>query len=134
MLNISIQYFGGRGGSGSSGSRGNRTSGIKNTVGASQKAVDIVEQAQADIQKYGVAQIIINSKNNTSVNGVAKATGGVADKAFEKQITQLANDNGMVVNFKTKSSSSMGVRRKLKYGYQQSNTKSSDRVAYFYGR
>lgn len=135
MIQIGLQFFGGRGSKGSGGGRGGRAGGgpsIKNSSGASERAVEIMGRAMQDVKTYGMAQIEINSSTSFAINRAAGGAGKVVDKAFERELQTLANENGYSVNFRSTTKASAGIVQALRYGTQQKNTRTNRRIAYFY--
>lgn len=121
--------MGGRGGS--SGMAG-RSSGIINTRGASQQAVSLLERAISDIGTFGSAHISIGQTTDT---GLKPRAGNPANKDLEKQLTALGDENGYLVSFDTKTSTSGGGTRQLRYGSSVPNkTQTKDRMMHVYRR
>lgn len=111
------------GGSGSSsGKGGSGGAGIKNTTGASERAVNLLREAVPDVARYGSSQVTIAESNKG---------GKVSDRAFEKEFSALANENGYHIEFRTeRRSSSMRTGRLNALGY---NIRSDTKYARRYG-
>lgn len=124
---MNLQLFGGRGGS--SGMVGG---GVVNNIGASEKSVSFIKDAISDIKKFGTAQIVVSeTKDSSNVRGVKASN--PKDSAMEKELTKLADDNGLMVNFKTITTNSKGVAREKVYGgYQRESRQIKQRVMYVY--
>ena len=122
----------GRGSSGSSGARGGGSSAsqIKNSSGAPERAVEFLREGMEKVQTYGIGKVIINNSSEESLMGTKNAP-SVVDKKFEKQLSDLAMENGYGVSFNTVSSKSTR-RQDLKYGSNTYVNKRKDRVANFY--
>lgn len=92
------------GGSGSSsGKGGGGGAGIKNTTGASERAVNLLREAIPEVARYSASQVTIAE----SYRG-----GKVADRTFEKELTALAYENGYNIEFRTeRRRSSMRTER-----------------------
>lgn len=118
------------GGRGSGGSSGPRTNRIKNSFGAPERAVEFLREGMEKVQTYGIGKVTINSSSEESLMGTKNAP-SVVDKKFEKQLTDLAVENGYVVSFNTVSSKSTRSQE-LKYGSNTYVKKVKDRVANFY--
>lgn len=122
--------MGGRGSGGARGSDGGG-GGIRNTTGASEQAVSLIQQAQNEVRQYGSAQVVINSTWSVSSSGNQKAA-NPKNADLERQLSNLAKENGLDVNFKTKTQNSAGVRQQLRYGSQQNTTQTKTRIMYAY--
>lgn len=111
------------GGSGSSsGKGGSGGAGIKNTTGASERAVGLLRDAIPEVNRYGSSQVTIAESNKG---------GKVSDRAFEKEFTALANENGYSIEFRTeRRNSSIRTGRLNALGY---NIRSDTKYARRYG-
>ena len=118
--------MGGRGSAGKSGGGG-----IKNNSGASEKAVELFKEGMSGAATYGVGKVIINSSSETSNFGT-KSAGTVSNRALEKELTNLATENGYAVSFQTVNSSTTHSQRTKTNALNQYVTKKKDRVANFY--
>lgn len=134
MLNIGIQFFGGRGsGGGKRAGSGGGGSAIKNTVGAPERAVDALKEGMEKAKTYGVGKVTINSSSVESKLGT-KSAGSVTDRAFENKLFDLANENGYMVSFQTVSKSSSESQTTKNGAVNRFVTKQKERVANFYKR
>ena len=106
------------GGSGSSSGKGGSSggAGIKNTTGASERAVSLLREAVPEVARYGSSQVTIAESDKG---------GKVSDRAFEKEFSVLANENGYSIEFRTeRRNSSIRTGRLNALGYNiRSNTK-----------
>lgn len=110
------------GGSGSSSGKGGSSSGkstgvsIKNATGASERAVNLLREAVPEVARYGSSQVTIAESDKG---------GKVSDRAFEKEFSALANENGYSIEFRTeRRNSSIRTSRLNALGYNiRSNTK-----------
>ena len=116
------------GGSGSSSGKGGSSSGkatgvsIKNTTGASERAVNLLREAVPEVARYGSSQVTIAESDKG---------GKVSDRAFEKEFSALANENGYNIEFRTeRRSSSIRTGRLNALGY---NIRSDTKYARRYG-
>lgn len=105
-------------GSGSSSGKGGSSGGasIKNTTGASERAVSLLREAVPEVARYGSSQVTIAESDKG---------GKVSDRAFEKEFSALANENGYNIEFRTeRRNSSIRTGRLNALGYSiRSNTK-----------
>lgn len=110
------------GGSGSSSGKGGGGGAIKNTTGASERAVGLLRDAIPEVNRYGSSQVTIAESNKG---------GKVSDRAFEKEFSALANENGYHIEFRTeRRNSSMRTGRLNALGY---NIRSDTKYARRYG-
>jgi len=110
------------GGSGSSSGKGGGGAGIKNTTGASERAVGLLRDAIPEVNRYGSSQVTIAESDRG---------GKVSDRAFEREFTALANENGYSIEFRTeRRSSSTRTGRLNALGY---NIRSDTKYARRYG-
>lgn len=116
------------GGSGSSSGKGGSSSGkstsvsIKNATGASERAVNLLREAVPEVARYGSSQVTIAESDKG---------GKVSDRAFEKEFSALANENGYSIEFRTeRRNSSIRTSRLNALGY---NIRSSTKYARRYG-
>lgn len=123
--------MGGRGNGGSGGSRGAGRGGIKNISGVSEKAIELFKEGVSGVATYGVGKVVINSNSETSNFGT-KSAGSVVDRALEKELTNLATENGYAVSFQTVNSSTTRSQRTKTDALNRYVTKKKDRVANFY--
>ncbi len=112
------------GGSGSSSGKGSGGAGvgIKNATGASERAVGLLRDAIPEVNRYGSSQVTIAESDKG---------GKVSDRAFEKEFSALANENGYSIEFRTeRHNSSMRTGRLNALGY---NIRSDTKYARRYG-
>lgn len=112
------------GGSGSSSGKGGGGAGvgIKNTTGASERAVGLLRDAIPEVARYGSSQVTIAESDKG---------GKVSDRTFEKEFSALANENGYSIEFRTeRRNSSMRTGRLNALGY---NIRSDTKYARRYG-
>lgn len=118
------------GGRGSGSNMASSGSGLKNSVGASPKAVSIMEQAVQDIGVYGSAHIPINT---TTAQGYAPKADNPKQADLESQITHLAEENGYTVSFDTKTSTHANAVQYYKYGSSSGQkTQTKQRIAHIW--
>lgn len=111
-------------------STGNR--GLQNPYKASEKAVDLMNQAIQSLQTFGIGIVTINETSDRSLTK-PKAE-NPSDKDFESELKNLAEANGFIINFRTETKTTKGVVRELKYGTSQTTTQTKKRVMTIFRR